>query len=190
MRKDFIYEVLKKNLKATRIKHVEGVRKTARELALFNGVDSKKADFAALCHDMYRVGQEKSDQYIKELGLPEKYIGNRNLAHSKIAEAKLREEFDITDQDILNAVSYHTTGRKNMSKLEKIIFIADAVEPGRNYKGVEILRNTAYVDLDMACLQSLYETVDRIKNIGAYLDGDTLEAIKYFEKIIEEREII
>ena len=128
-----IKDYIEKNLSEKRRIHTEGVRKTAIELAKLYGADEKKAETAALFHDMYRgLSGETLNGYVKQLGLDDKYLNNCNLAHGKIAAAAMQSEFDIHDPDILNAVSYHTTGRPDMSKLEKIIYIADAVEPKRD----------------------------------------------------------
>ena len=94
----------------------------------------------------------------------------------------MERDFGIRDRDIINAVSYHTTGRAGMSLLEKVIFIADAIEPGRDYPGVDDLRRLAYVDLDKACLLSLTRTAEFVREQGIYLDDDTLAAKEYLEK--------
>ena len=91
----------------------------------------------------------------------------------------MERDYGITDRDIINAVSYHTTGRAGMSLLEKIIYIADAIEPGRNYPGVEDVRVLAWQDLDRACLLSLERTIDFVRGQGNFLDSDTLEARDY-----------
>ncbi len=132
-----IKEYIEKHLSEKRRVHTEGVRKTAVELARLYGADEKKAETAALFHDMYRgLSAEILNGYVKQLGLDDKYLNNCNLAHGKIAAVAMQEDFGIQDPDILNAVSYHTTGRPGMSKLEKIIYIADAIEPNRDYPGV------------------------------------------------------
>jgi len=102
----------------------------AVKLAEKYGEDPSKAETAALFHDMYRgVSVDVLNYYVKHLGLDEKYINNANLAHGKIAAIIMERDYHITDPDIIHAVSFHTTGRAGMSKLEKIIYIADAIEP-------------------------------------------------------------
>ncbi|MPN28243.1 hypothetical protein SDC9_175684 [bioreactor metagenome] len=87
------------------------------------------------------------------------------------------------DNDILNAVSYHTTGRSNMSQLEKIIYLADAIEPNREYPGVDELRKAAFVNLDEACILSLSRTIDYVKSQNLFLDEDTIEARDYLKEL-------
>lgn len=180
---DSIYEIIEKNFSEKRRVHTYGVVDTAITLAKKYGVDVEKAKIAALYHDLYRgVGVDILNYYVKHLGLDDKYYNNANLAHSKIAAHVMKAEYGISDEDILNAVSFHTTGRANMTTLEKVIFIADAIEPGRNYPGVEELRKIVMTDLDQACLRSLQSTIDFVSGKGEYLDPDTVLARDYLLK--------
>ena len=99
----------------------------------------------------------------------------------------MERDFGIKDRDVIDAVSYHTTGRPYMSQLEKVVFIADAIEPNRDYPGVEELRKLAYEDLDKACLLSLTRTAEYVLQQGNYLDEDTLRAKEYFEELLKEK---
>lgn len=188
MNTDSINEYIEKHFSEKRRVHTEGVRTTAIRLAEKYGADPKKAEIAALYHDMFRgVDKETLNRKIDELGLPDRYRDNPNLAHGKLAALIMERDFDIKDQDILNAVSFHTTGRPGMSPLEKVVFIADAIEPGRDYPGVEELRKLADEDIDKACLLSLTRTAEYVLDQGNYLDEDTLHAKEYFEKILKEK---
>ncbi len=185
---DSIESYLKNNLKPKRVVHTYGVRDTAVALAKRYGEDPKKAEKAALYHDMCKyVEGEELDRRVKELGLSKHYLGNSALAHSKLAAAMIQEKFGETDPDIINAVSFHTTGRPAMSMLEKIIYIADAIEPNRKYPGVKELRDLAFEDIDMACLVCMRNTKERIKGAKQHMDRDTDAAIKYLENYIENR---
>ena len=193
MNTDSICEYIEKNFSEKRKIHTEGVRQTAIKLAeKYGGGDPKlarKAELAALYHDMYRgVPVDVLNYYVKHLNLDEKrYKDNANLAHGKIAAVVIQRDFEEKDQDIINAVSYHTTGRPEMSLLEKIIYIADAVEPNRNYPGVQDLRKTLEEDLDRAVLQSLTNTISYVRSEKKFLDEDTVLAKEYFEKMIKEK---
>ena len=188
-----ICEYIEKNFSEKRKIHTEGVRQTAMKLAEKFGEGSpelvEKAELAALYHDMYRgVPVDVLNYYVKHLNLDEKrYKDNANLAHGKIAAFVIQRDFDEKDQDIINAVSYHTTGRPEMSLLEKIIYIADAVEPNRSYPGVQNLRQTLEYDLDKAVLQSLTNTINYVRSEKKFLDEDTVLAKEYFEKLIKEK---
>ena len=166
------------------------MRDTALALADRYGADPEKAEIAALAHDMYRgLRGEELNKTVKELGLPDKYLDNPNLAHGKIAAIMLEEKYGVEDRDILKAVSFHTTGRKNMSTLEKIIFLADAIEPGRNYPGVEEVREAAEKGLDEGCLRSMTGTIKHVQDQGAYLDEDTTEAAEYLRRTNDKQGI-
>lgn len=183
-----IKKYIENNFSEKRKIHTEGVRKTAIKLAEKYGEDPHKAEIAALFHDMYRgVSENSLNYFVKHLGLDRKYIDNANLAHGKIAAIVMERDFDITDPDVINAVSYHTTGREAMSTLEKIIYIADAIEPGRFYPGIEEIRKMAFEDLDMACYLSMKSTENFVKSAGKFLDQDTVLAREYLENIINNK---
>lgn len=190
MNMNYIYEHILPMLSEKRLKHTKGVIDESVKLSELYGMDKKKAEVAALCHDIFRgKSKEHLNALIREAGLPEKYMDNPNLAHGKLAAYYIKKEFGIVDEDILNAVSYHTTGRANMSLLEKIVFIADAIEPGRDFSGVEELRKLAYEDLDRACLRSLKGTINHLLDEGKSLneiEHDTIEARDYFLSVIEK----
>ena len=185
------YEEIKKTLEeyvATQLtekrrRHTFGVRDTALMLSERYGGDPSKAEIAALAHDMYRgLRGEELDRTVMELGLDSKYLGLPNLAHSKIAAEMLKRKYGIDDEEILNAVSFHTTGREGMGKLEKIIFLADAIEPGRDYPGVEKVREAAMISLEEGCLCSMEGTIGHVLSQGAYLDEDTIKAADFLKE--------
>lgn len=170
---------IKKNLSEKRLKHTYSVASEAVRLAQHYGADVEKAELTALFHDMFRsTNTAVLNMYIRQLGLPNILMDNPNLSHGKIAAAMMKREYGIEDVDMINAVAYHTTGRAGMSVLEKIIFLADAIEPGRNYPTVEETRALAYEDLDRACISSLARTVEYIRGKGEFLDPDTENALK------------
>ncbi len=170
---------IEKNLTEKRLTHTYSVVEEAVKLAIHYGEDPEKARIAALFHDMFRsTSVQALNMFIRQLGLPNNIIDNPNLSHGKVAAVIMKRDYGVEDEDIINAVSYHTTGRAGMSKLEKIIFLADAIEPGRSYPTVEETRALAYVDLDRACISSLERTVEYIRGKGEYLDPDTESALK------------
>ncbi|MBQ9059671.1 MAG: nicotinate-nucleotide adenylyltransferase [Firmicutes bacterium] len=173
---------IRKHLKESRLAHTCRVADEAVALAKRFGADPAKAETAAIFHDMAKnLTMKEMNEQIRAFGLDEKYIDNPNLAHSKIARCQMERDFGITDEDILNAVAYHTTGRAGMSLLEKVIFLADGIEPGRSYPSVEALRQTARTDLDKACLCMLERTFGYLKKKGAFIDTDTTDALAYLK---------
>ncbi|MBN7772444.1 bis(5'-nucleosyl)-tetraphosphatase (symmetrical) YqeK [Clostridium aminobutyricum] len=174
---DCITNYIEINLSYKRKHHIYGVKDTAIRLARFYHEDENKAELAALFHDMFRGASEQTlNDYVKEFGLADKYLNNKNLAHGKIAACVMKRDYAIQDEELLNAVSFHTTGRAGMSTLEKIIYLADAIEPNRSYPGVDELRKLAFQNLDDACILSLSRTIDFVKSRGLFLDEDTVKA--------------
>lgn len=184
-----IEEYIDKNFSEKRRVHTYGVRDTAIELAKKYGADTYKTEISALLHDLYRgVPENALNYYVKHLNLSSDYIDNRNLAHGPVAAEMIQKDFDVHDEDIINAVRFHTTARPDMTLLEKIIYIADAIEPGRNYPGVNDIRKLAYQDLDVACLASIKKTIDFVASEGKFLDGRTIAAKEYLEVEINKKE--
>ena len=170
------------NLSESRLKHSLSVSETAVALAVKYGEDIEKARVAGLVHDCAKG--MKGDKLIEvarahEVHIDEIYTHSPLILHGLVGSIIAREVMDIQDDDILNAISYHTTGRKNMSILEKIIYIADYIEPLRNFNGVEELRILSVNDLDAAVVQSLDNTINYIISRKELLHIDTIHARNY-----------
>lgn len=169
---------IENHLTAHRLRHTYSVAEEAKKLAGQYGEDQEKAELAALFHDMFRSAPVAAlNRYVKQFGLPQNIMDKPNLSHGKIAAAVMENDYHIDDMDMINAVSFHTTGRAGMSKLEKIIFLADAIEPLRQYPAAGEIRKLAYIDLDQACISSLNGTIAYIRERGDYLDPDTQNAL-------------
>ena len=111
-------------------------------------------------------------------------IRKRWLLH--IRAAILEHEFGVTDEQILDAVRYHTTARKEMTLLEELIFVADVVEDNRTYSDLDYYQDLAYRDLDQACLEILEYTIGDLTAKGREIDRDTLEARDWVLQKIKE----
>ena len=170
---------IRRHLKPSRLEHTMRVRDEAVKLAHRFGGDPKKAETAAIFHDMAKnMSGDEMNRHIRDLGLDLRYLDEPNLAHSKIAAALMKRDFGIDDPEILAAVASHTTGRAGMSLLEKIVFLADAIEPGRSYPSVEEIRRIAEEDLDLACIRMLERTIAYLKLQKADIDPDTIMALQ------------
>ncbi len=184
-----IRPLAEKMLTEKRLRHTKGVVKMAKDLARRYGADEKKAELAALCHDIFRkLGPDELKAAVKDFGLEKKYESNINLAHGKIAAAAMKRDYGICDEDILNAVSFHTTGRAGMSLLEKVIYVADGAEENRDYPGVEDVRKAAFDDIDKACLMMMENTIRYVKERGQPLDEETSAAAEYFRNNMNTEE--
>lgn len=147
----------------------------------WNGDESKFRQ-AALFHDLFRgIAKDELNVWVRKYGLDEKYLDNPNLAHGKIARIAMEETYGITDRDILDAVDCHTTGKAGMTLLDKILFTADAAEPGRSYPGVDTLRELALEDLNKACAFSIRNTINYVNQNGGWVDPASLEALEDLE---------
>lgn len=161
----------------------------AIELAKIYGADAEKAAFAGKYHDIAKCfDEEKMNEYILKYGIDRKYLNNTPLAHSKVAAEILKNEYGVTDEDVLNAVRSHTTGRVNMSLLEEIVYVSDAIEENRNYPELKSLQELARKDLDKACLFIMNFAVEMILEKGRVVDEDTIVAKKFIEERIKRRE--
>ena len=184
-----IEEYIDRNFSEKRRVHTYGVRDTALKLAEKYGCNSYKTEVAALLHDLYRgVSADVLNYHVKHLELDKKYLNNPNLAHGPVAAVMIQRDFGVYDSEIIDAVRYHTTGRPAMTLLDKIIYISDATEPGRNYPGVDNLRKVLEEDLDEACLLSLKKTIDFVVSEGHFLDPMTKAAGDYLENEINKKE--
>lgn len=178
-----ITQYIENYLSEKRKRHTYAVALEAATLASLYNVDPEKAELAALFHDMFRgKSQETLDDYVRKLNLDPYYLGNANLSHGKIAAIIMKQDYNIEDQDMINAVAFHTTGRAKMSHLEKIIYLADVIEPNRKYPGIMTIKKTAYKNLDQACLMAFEHSINYIKNNGNHLDPDTIKARNYLVK--------
>ena len=183
-----IREYIEKNYSDKRKKHTYGVYETAVTLARRYGADEGKAGEAALFHDLFKGAPEQTlNCYLEYFNMDDRYHGNANLAHGKIAAAVMERDHGITDYDVLNAVRFHTTGRAGMSTLEKIIYLADSIEPGRDYPGVEEIRALAYKSLDEACILLMERTIEHVNGRGLALDNDTVSAMEYLNGRLNKR---
>ena len=165
-------------LKHGRIPHVLGTEQEAIRLAERYGADVEKARAAALLHDCTKKLDMPAqlalcEQYGIELDeLEQKAL---KLLHSKTGAAIARDVFGV-DDDIYSAIWYHTTGHAHMTKLEKIIYLADYIEPSRDFPGVDTLRKVCYEDLDKGLLLGLEMTIEEMTAMGNPVHRATVEA--------------
>lgn len=173
-------DILSKMVTKKRLIHSLGVVESAKKLSKIYGEDINKAEIAALLHDCAKcLSKEEVLHYVEIYGilLDEVEKEEFELAHGAVGACLAQNIFNIKDEDILSAIMYHTTGKVNMSKLDKIIYLADFIEPNRNYQGVTELRNTAYTDdLDKALLMSFDNTIKYVISINKLLHPRTVEA--------------
>ncbi|WP_085875101.1 bis(5'-nucleosyl)-tetraphosphatase (symmetrical) YqeK [Peptoniphilus vaginalis] len=168
-----------------RFLHTLRVRDTALELAKIYEVDQEKAEVAGFLHDCAKIrDHDELIKAAKEAGLllTKEMIKAPQIIHSYLGAIYARDLYGIEDEDILNAITYHTTGRVNMSDLEKIIFLADYIEPMRNFDGVERARQLAKNDLDAAMYFALNNTLKFLVDHDTYIVPTTVTARNYYKE--------
>lgn len=173
-----IYDYLKENQKQKRFMHTMGVVATAKKLAKLNGVDTEKAEMAALLHDVCKNMSDDELYKLIEENNVELTIVEKNtpaLWHSIAGPILAKEKFNINDEEILGAMRWHTTGKKGMSKLEKIIFISDLIEPSRVFDGIEDIRKEVLLDLDTGVLKGIDQTIIYLISLGGLIDDKIIE---------------
>ena len=165
-------------LKYKRIPHVLGTEQEAVRLAVRYGADVEKARRAALLHDCTKkLDMEAQLALCRHYGIALDALEKKalKLLHSKTGAAIARDVFGV-DDEIYRAIWYHTTGHAGMTLLEKIIYLADYIEPSRDFPGVDRLRKACYEDLDAGLLMGLEMTVEEMTAMGNPVHHATLEA--------------
>ena len=180
MNRDAEYiEILKERLTEKRFIHSLNVADSSRELARLYGYDEEIAYTAGLIHDCCKdtpSGKQLAYMLENRADLSEIEISTPKLYHAMCGSIYIKKEFGIENEDMINAVRYHTTGRKGMSLLEKIVFIADFISAERDYDGVEIMREKAAKSLDEAIVEGLGFTIKDLIDRERVVHPDTVDA--------------
>jgi predicted HD superfamily hydrolase involved in NAD metabolism len=181
MEKDKALAIIKHHLPEKRFIHTLGVLETAILLAEKYGANRKKAELAAIFHDYakYRpvtemrsiVSEQKMSHTLLTYG--------RELLHAPVGAYLVKKEVGIEDEEVLDGIRFHTTGRANMTLLEKIIYLADYIEPNRSFIGVEEVRLLAKNDLDEALLTAISNTIQFLVKKQQPVFPDTLAAYNH-----------
>lgn len=156
-----LLDIISAQMPAKRWGHVKGVMETSVILANRFGGDPVKADLAALLHDLAKFWPiEKQQAVMVENGLnPELLKYGEQLLHAEVGAFIAKKEYGVEDEEVLNAVRYHTSGRAGMTKLDKIVCLADYIEPGRDFPGVDKIRKLAEHSLEEALIAGFDSTI-------------------------------
>lgn len=175
---------LRTQVSSKRFDHILGVEQTALDLAKHYKADPQKVSIAALLHDYAKempiaILVEKALEYWDHPLFKE---ADSTILHGFAAATIARENFGITDEDILSAIAYHTMGAKNMSLIAKVLYIADYIEPGRSFPQVEEARRIAYQNLDQAALYKMKQTLHYLISQEYYIFPDALDVYNQWIK--------
>jgi predicted HD superfamily hydrolase involved in NAD metabolism len=174
-----IQQYLKSLLSPKRYLHSLGVQETAILLAKQHGCPIDKASIAGLIHDCAKgLNKQQLLNYVERFDIILDSVTKKQteLIHAVVGSQFARLEFGIQDQGILDAIRYHTTGRAGMTLLEKIVYLADYIEPNREIPGVDELRMVALSNLDKATLMATDRTISHLILSGKLIHHDTISA--------------
>lgn len=177
---------LKKELDKERFRHTLGVMYTAASLAMAHGGNMEQAMYAGLLHDCAKcIPNDQKIQLCLEynIEITESEKHSPFLLHAKLGAYLAQEKYGITDSEILHAIQVHTTGAPNMNLLDKIIYIADYIEPNRDKAAnLPVVRRLAFEDLDQTMLLILRDTLSYLENKKGEIDPMTARTYEYFKE--------
>ena len=167
-----------------RYEHTLGVAYTATALAMRYGASLKDAELAGLLHDCAKcLTDEKRLAICEKHNISMNEIERRNpfLLHAKVGSYLAMDEFNVTNSDVINAILNHTTGRPGMSLLEKIIFVADYIEPNRKQApNLSEVRKMAFIDLDNTLVVILKDILEYLESTEGEIDPMTRKTYEYY----------
>ena len=171
--------LLQQSLKPKRYEHSVRVYMTALKMAEHYHANVNKVAIASLIHDCGRqIPKEDSVAKAKELGIPVDPVEETQpiLLHAKLGVYYAIHKYGVSpdDREVLDAIRYHSTGTVDMTQTAKIVFLADLIEPGRNFEGVEDLREASFQDLDRGMLLSYDNTIRYLLEDGLLIHPDAI----------------
>lgn len=168
MNLESLREATRKQMPDKRWKHTLGVVATAIKLAKRFGGNPDKAELAALLHDYSKAWPiDRMEEIIRQQQLPEELLHfDKELWHAHVGAWAVQTEHQISDEEVLNAIRYHTSGRVNMTQLDKIICLADYMEPGRDFPGVGKIRELAKHNIEEALVAGFDSTIELLIERG------------------------
>jgi len=190
MDRKMLEEAVRRQMPEKRWVHTLGVVQTAGELAERFGGDPERADLAALLHDYAKAWPtERMEQVIREEGLPQELLAyDKELWHAHVGAWAVQRELGVDDPEVLDAIRYHTSGRENMTLLDKIVCLADYIEPGRDFPGVHKIRELAHHSLEEALAAGFDSTIALLVDRGKLIFPLTVLARNDLLRQIRRRE--
>ena len=177
-------DMVRQTLSPKRFQHTMNVKNLAVRMAQHYGVDTEKAALAAILHDSAKeLPRTELLQIMQDNAIIKKGTQNRPepVWHGICAAILAKTQWNVQDEEILSAIACHTTGKENMSKLDKILFLADMTSAERDYPGVEELRSLEMRNLDKAMIQALKMTISFVEQKNAIADHESAKALAWLQ---------
>lgn len=187
-----IEKQLKKELDKSRYRHTLGVMYTASCLAMRHGGDMDQALLAGLLHDCAKcISGEKQIHICKKHGIEVRDVERKNpfLLHAKTGAFLAKEKYGVSDPAVLHAIEAHTTGVPQMGLLDKILFVADYIEPNRDKApDLTFVRTLAFDNIDEAVARILHDTIHFLNQKRGAIDHRTKDTYEYYKKLLKNRQ--
>lgn len=183
-------KLIKERLSDYRFYHSVCVAESAVQLAKRFGADEEKARVSGILHDVMKEETKEHQLAVIEkagMKMTELEKKNKKVYHQMSGAAYVKEELGITDDEIINAIRYHTTGRRSMSLLEKIIYLADFISADRDYEDVDVMRRKVEEGMEEGMLYAFRYTIVDLVNQCKEIHPDTLDAYNWVIEETEER---
>ncbi|WP_405169110.1 bis(5'-nucleosyl)-tetraphosphatase (symmetrical) YqeK [Paenibacillus sp. FSL H3-0286] len=187
--REALIEAVSAQMPDKRWKHTLGVMETSIQLAKQYGADPERAETAAILHDVAKywpveIMKEIIEQNQLNLDL---LVYDKQMWHSEVGAFVAEKDYGITDPDIINAIRFHTSGREDMSLLEKIVCLADYIEPGRDFPGVDKIREKAQVSLEEGLVAGFDSTISLLLEKRRVIFPLTVLARNDLVRILEDK---
>ncbi|ART77358.1 phosphohydrolase [Sutcliffiella horikoshii] len=191
MNREKALRLVKEQLTERRYVHTIGVMEAAIELAERYGVDKDKAELAAIFHDYAKFrDKEEMRRIIIDQKMPQDLLQfHDELWHAPVGAYLVEKEAGVSDDEVLEAIRCHTSGKINMSTLDKVLYVADYIEPGRDFPGVEQVRESAKSSLDIAVIQAMKNTITYLLTRNQPVYPDTFHAYNDMTMKVKERKL-
>lgn len=185
-----IEKILEETLTTERFRHTLGVMYTAAALAMKYGANLNEAMLAGLLHDCAKcIPKNEQKNLCKKyhILLTESEEKNPSLIHAKLGSYLAKDIYEVVDDDVLHAISYHTTGRPSMSLLEKIVYIADYIEPGRkDISNLTFIRKLAFENIDQTILKISENVLQYLESTNTVIDNMTKKTYEFYKQELKK----
>jgi predicted HD superfamily hydrolase involved in NAD metabolism len=187
--REALIEAVSSQMPDKRWQHTLGVMESSVRLAERYGADPARAETAAILHDVAKYWPvERMKEIIEQNGLPSELLSyDKQLWHAEVGAFVAERDYEITDAEVLGAIRYHTSGREGMSLLEKIVCLADYIEPGRDFPGVDEIRRLSKVSLEEGLIAGFDSTISLLLQKRRIVFPLTVLARNDLVRILEDK---